>query len=116
MKGNIWRTFSFFLVVMALLTSATAGTYVEKVRSEVAAGKATAQNEADTNDLTIQAASFEAIVSPVHFNLSHDYYFHFTPVFSDVFLKFTGYILKQPAIIVTYLKNTFGHLIAINAP
>ncbi|MDO1447562.1 hypothetical protein Q0590_14935 [Rhodocytophaga aerolata] len=86
-----------------------------KVTSAAQAKKTASSEKEKLPKATIQAVSFEAIVSFVHFNLSQDFYFDFTPTFSKLFL-FVHHSFEEPAFVNTYFENTFCHHIAINAP
>lgn len=114
-KATILHLISLFLVVLTLLGTITVkSSLVGKAETKSAvAGKA--KKQAANSEFTIQAVSFEAIVSLVHFNLSQEFYFIFTPTFCKL-LIFKQYSFHEPLFIISYLENTFCHHIAINAP
>jgi hypothetical protein len=87
---------------------------VNKVNAVAYAKKATQKKE-DKQQTTIQAVSFEAIISLVQINLSQDFYLDFVPTFSKLLL-FVHHSFEEPAFVNSYFKNTFCHHIAINAP
>jgi hypothetical protein len=114
-KVNILRLTSFLLIFITLLGTGMA-TYRYSTGKVTAATYAkTAAQKEDKQRATIEAVSFEAIISLVHFNLSQDFYLDFTPTFSKLLL-FVHYGFEEPAFVNSYFKNTFCHLIAINAP
>jgi hypothetical protein len=116
-KANILRLISLLLILLTLLGTSIA-TYrnsASKLLTASQAKKSVSSEKEKMPKATIQAVSFEAIVSLVHFNLSQDFYFNFTPTFSKLFL-FVHHSFEEPAFINTYFENTFGHHIAINAP
>lgn len=117
-KGHIIQFVSFFLILLALIGSFTSGVrhVNELTPKEIATKSSSAKKATEGQEATIvQAVSFEAIVSFAHFNLSQEYYFNFTPIFSKLVL-FVSYSIEEPLFILSYFKNTFCHLIAINAP
>jgi hypothetical protein len=114
-KANILRLTSLLLVLLTLLGTSMA-TYRHSASKVTAAAQAKkAAHKEESSKATVQAVSFEAIISFVHFNLSQDFYFDFTPTFSKLYL-FVHHSFEEPAFINTYFKNTFCHHIAINAP
>ena len=116
-KVNILRLISLFLVLLALLGTITAKVgHVRKVETkQTHVSTHTKAQKGQQQEVSIEAASFEAIVSFVHFNLSQDFYFYFIPTFSKLKL-FLQHSLEEPVFVNTYFQNTFCHLIAINAP
>jgi hypothetical protein len=114
---NILRLISLFLVLLALLGTVTAKIgHIRKVETKsTTAAKHTKEQKDHQQEIIVEAASFEAIVSFVHFNLSQDFYFNFVPTFSKLLL-FLQHSLEEPVHITSYFKNTFCHHIAINAP
>ncbi len=114
-KVNILRLTSLLLIFVTLLATGV-NTY------RYAVSKSTAANhmqkplqQKDKKKATVQAVSFEAIISLVHFNLTQDFYIDFTPAFSKLRL-FLQHSFEEPAFVNSYFENTFCHLIAINAP
>jgi hypothetical protein len=87
---------------------------VNKVNA-VAYVKKDTQKKEEKQQTTIQAVSFEAIISLVQFNLCQDFYLNFIPTFSKLLL-FAHHSFEEPAFVNSYFKNTFCHHIAINAP
>jgi hypothetical protein len=114
-KVNILRLTSLLLIFVTLLgTGVTVYRYAaSKVMADTHAHKAHEQK--DKKKVTVQAVSFEAIISLVHFNLTQEFYFDLTPTFSKLRL-FVLHSFDEPAFINSYFANTFCHLIAINAP
>lgn len=114
-KVNILRLTSLLLIFVTLL-----GTGITTYRNSASKLTAAAHcqkplQQKDKKEVTVQAVSFEAIVSLVHFNLTQDFYIDFTPTFSKLRL-FIQHSFEEPAFVNSYFENTFCHLIAINAP
>ena len=114
-KANILHVISLFLIVLTLLgTVAAKSSLIQKAENKPVAVKKTQEPE-QQQKLTIQAVSFEAIVSFVHFNLSQEFYFNFIPTFCKLLL-FKHFSVERPLFLLMYFENTFCHHIAINAP
>lgn len=114
-KATILHLISLFLVVLTLIGAITAKTSLTSNAESKPATAAKAKKENNPSGFTIEAVSFEAIVSFVHFDLSQEFYFIFTPTFCKL-LIFKQYSFTEPLFIISYFANTFCHHIAINAP
>ncbi|QHT69348.1 hypothetical protein GXP67_23260 [Rhodocytophaga rosea] len=116
-KANILHIISLFLVVLTLIgTVAAKSSLLQKAGNKTVSVKKTHKQEPEQqHTVIIQAVSFEAIVSFVHFNLSQEFYFDFTQTFSRLLL-FKHFSVEQPLFLLSYFTNTFCHHIAINAP
>lgn len=114
-KVNILRLTSLLLVLLTLLGTSMATYQYSTSKVTAAAHAKKANQKEEQHKVTIQAVSFEAILSFVHFNLSQDFYFDFTPNFSKLLL-FVHHSFEEPAFVNAYFENTFCHHIAINAP